>query len=286
MEFYQLEYFRKLCEFGKFSKTAEYFHVTQPAISIAIKKLEKEFGGELIAHNNKAFHITPMGLEFLSYANRIHMEIQNMYADLAQYGNHSHKVIRLGMSLSTYGRIASAISKDFIPKHPEIPIYLSHMSPEYMKEALSSGNLDICITFDALTNNLQKLPLGRMEFAAYIPPDHKFHSLPHISPEMLAGESLLVSREPLGIGKCLHEYFKQFDFESHYLEIGNLLPADALDSAMRGEGIAFLDINFSPSNCIPLDPPLYLDTAIAWSKDKVLTRDQRLLADFILSIKL
>ncbi len=284
MEFYQLEYFRKLCEFEKFSKTAEYFHVTQPTISIAIKKLEEEFCGELIRHNNRNFSITPMGCELLKYANRIHDVIECMHEDLLQYSDCVHKVIRIGMPLSLYGTIVSSIATDFISSHPEIPLHISQTSPDYMEEALCSGHLDMSISFNVFSDSIHKEILGQREFLAYVGPEHPLYGVSEITPEMLNGESLLVSKEPIGIGKCLHNYFNEHDIAGNYFGLGNLLPEDAYSRAMKLEGIAFLDSTFSNDNGIPLDPPLFLDTVLAWKKDKKLTKDQKILSKFILSL--
>ncbi len=286
MELYQLDYFRKLCEFQSFSKTAEYFHVTQPAVSIAVKKLEEELGGKLLRHDNKTFTLSPMGQEFLYHVNKIHLELENMYDALEKYSDLPHKVIRIGMPLSIYSSIATAIADEFVAEHPEIPVYLSHTSPEYVSEAILLGNLDMGIALGEVPDKIQKITLESLEFYAYVSPEHKLYSCDYITPEMLEGEQLLVSREPYGIGECLHKYFEQYDFEAKYLETGNLLPLDAFNAAMQGKGIAFLDKNLSSEHYIPMEPPLYIDMAIIWSKDKVLTKDQRVLVDFILSRKL
>lgn len=55
MEFRDLKYFQKLVETKNYNRTAEFFGVTQPAISSMVKRLEKEIGTQLIfqAHNHK-----------------------------------------------------------------------------------------------------------------------------------------------------------------------------------------------------------------------------------------
>ena len=58
MELYQLEYFRVLCLYRSYTKTAQAFYVTQPSVSIAIKKLETELGGPLLTNNNKKLELT------------------------------------------------------------------------------------------------------------------------------------------------------------------------------------------------------------------------------------
>jgi len=284
MEFYQLEYFRKLCEIKKFSKTAEYFHVTQPTISIAIRKLEEEFGGDLTEHGNRNFSITPMGRELLKYANLIHDDVERMHEHLLPYSERAHKVIRIGMPISLYGSVVSSITNDFMPIHPEIPLHISQSSPDFMEEAICSGHLDICIGFDVFSDSIHKETLGQREFFAYVAPEHPLHGQPEVTPDMLNGQTFLVSEEPIGIGQCLHDYFNQHHIAGNYYCLGNLLPEDAYNRAMNLEGIAFLDSTFINVNGVPLEPPLFLDTVLSWKKGRELTQDQKLLVKFILDL--
>ena len=64
MEFRDLKYFQKLVETKNYNRTAEFFGVTQPAISSMVKRLEKEIGTQLIfqAHNHKRMTISPADL--------------------------------------------------------------------------------------------------------------------------------------------------------------------------------------------------------------------------------
>lgn len=281
MDIYQLEHFKKLCETGSFSKTAAFYHVTQPAISISIKKLEAEFCGDLIDRNSKSFQITPMGEALLAHANKVLAEVAALYADMESYGIGAHKTIRIGLPLTMYGSIAMAITEVFMPKHPEIPIHITHSSPEYVQEAINANNLDLCVTFKLLADTLQREALGKIEFGAYVADSHPLHNQSQLTPEMFQGANFLFSDKASGISKCFHAYFKNYDFDADYLKTGNLLPIDAYNRAMAGEGIAILDKKFASSKCISLEPPLLIDTVIGWSKERPLTKDQQLLVKFI-----
>lgn len=52
MEFRDLKYFKKLVETKNYNETAQYFGVTQPAISSMVKRLEKEIGTKLLFQNS------------------------------------------------------------------------------------------------------------------------------------------------------------------------------------------------------------------------------------------
>lgn len=281
MEIYQLEHFKKLCETGSFSKTATYFHVTQPAVSISIKKLEAEFGGDLIERNNKSFTITPMGEALLAHASKVLSAVSALYADMQEYGIGAHNTIRIGLPLTMYGAIAMAITEIFMPQHPEIPIHITHSSPEYVSEAINTNTLDLCVTFSLLADNMNKKTFGQVEFGAYVSDTHPLSQYTQLTPDLFDGASFLFSDKPFGISKCFHAYFKKYSIKADYLKSGNLLPIDAYNRAIEGDGIAILDKNFAHSKCISLNPPLIIDTVIGWSKERPLTKDQQLLIKFI-----
>ena len=71
MELTQLEFFIKVVEEGTFSKAAERVFRTQPAVSIAIKRLEEEIGAPLFERSQKAPELTELGELVYDYAKRI-----------------------------------------------------------------------------------------------------------------------------------------------------------------------------------------------------------------------
>src|SRR3989442_14552191 len=71
MEMNQLEFFRKVVEEGSFSKAAERVYRTQPAVSIAIRRLEGGIGAPLFERSQKTPALTYVGQFVYDYAKRI-----------------------------------------------------------------------------------------------------------------------------------------------------------------------------------------------------------------------
>src|SRR5258708_35620639 len=71
MEFSQLETFAIVASERSFSRAAERLFRTQPAISIALRKLEEEIGAPLFDRSKKQPELTAAGEEFLSYAQKL-----------------------------------------------------------------------------------------------------------------------------------------------------------------------------------------------------------------------
>ncbi|HXV73655.1 MAG TPA: LysR family transcriptional regulator, partial [Sphingomonadales bacterium] len=65
MEFHQIRYFLAVARTLNFTRAAKECHVSQPALTKAIQKLEHELGGALIRREGKRSHITPLGKSLL-----------------------------------------------------------------------------------------------------------------------------------------------------------------------------------------------------------------------------
>ena len=71
MTFVQLEYFVTVCQLGSLVRTAEALHVSQPAVSLALKELEKECGFAMFYREKKTLRLTREGSALLESANQL-----------------------------------------------------------------------------------------------------------------------------------------------------------------------------------------------------------------------
>lgn len=95
MKIQDLTYFKYLAEVSSFTKTAEAFYVSQPSISIALKRLEDEFNTRLITRNRstRSFHLTTTGeilyknaVDILNILNKTKNEMQNIVSEEVYLG--------------------------------------------------------------------------------------------------------------------------------------------------------------------------------------------------------
>lgn len=74
----QLRYFVEIIKYGSFSKASQAIYVSQPSISISIRRLEEEVGATLILRNNKGLMLTKEGEEIYKYAKIILEQVDNI----------------------------------------------------------------------------------------------------------------------------------------------------------------------------------------------------------------
>lgn len=82
MDITQLQYFKIIAETGSLTKAAELLHVSQPAMSAMLKKLEEELNVELFDRSPNRIHINKTGETALKHVNNILLDIEQMKADL------------------------------------------------------------------------------------------------------------------------------------------------------------------------------------------------------------
>jgi DNA-binding transcriptional LysR family regulator len=92
----RLHKFAKLVDAGSFTRAAELMHISQPALTSAIKKLERELHCELLIRGGREFRLTAAGSMAYETAKQLHVEAQNLRQRLAE--SEGKKVsLRLGM---------------------------------------------------------------------------------------------------------------------------------------------------------------------------------------------
>ncbi|NLO32727.1 MAG: LysR family transcriptional regulator, partial [Candidatus Hydrogenedentes bacterium] len=96
MTLLQLKYFQSVCRYDSVSKAAESLNISQPAISIAIKELEEEFGVSLFIRDKKRLVLTTEGTFFLNKVSEIQPQIDSLSRLMADLGN-KERVLNLSV---------------------------------------------------------------------------------------------------------------------------------------------------------------------------------------------
>ncbi len=167
MEISQLFYFRALYKEGSFAKAAAFCSVSQPSLSLQIKKLEDELGEQLVIRSRKGCRLTSAGETFWQQAQRILFlweETLQLFDDRSEMHK---KVIRIGAipTIAPYlipqriGKIRELI--------PDINIDISEDKTAEMIEKVMSEEVDF-----GICSNIPSLPSGLQLESLYLDPLH------------------------------------------------------------------------------------------------------------------
>src|ERR1700687_2033801 len=120
MEFSQLEFFATVVEEGSFSKAAERVSRTQPAVSIAIRRLEEEIGAPLFERSQKTPMLTEVGELVYDYAKRILWLRDQTVNAVSELKTLQRGRVRIGANESTSLYLLPAVILSFREKHTQV----------------------------------------------------------------------------------------------------------------------------------------------------------------------
>lgn len=137
--------FYAVAECKSFSKAAEILHITQPAISHAIKELENQLNTKLFIRNNKSIRLTDIGEKLMFYIQGAFNNIVKAENFIKEKADTLNGVIRVGIYSHISLFMLPDIIKDFNSKYPKVKFYIYSSSTSEMKEMLRHRELDLII---------------------------------------------------------------------------------------------------------------------------------------------
>ncbi|MCC8028492.1 MAG: LysR family transcriptional regulator [Lachnospiraceae bacterium] len=291
MEIQQLIYLNAVVNYKSYTKAAASLHVSQPTISMALRKLETELGIQLFEEDIKPLRLTPIGEKILERGTNILIEHQNILSESADLSTQSTVSIRLGIPFTLYNDLPFLLNTEFLPKHTNIKLRLFQYGVEIITEKLQLGNLDVGLICKASSSGFHSAEMNPLEFHAFFSPDHPLAQYSIITPNMLTNETLILSElESNDIEKNISDYLSRYDIAHVRSSHGMLIPHTSILLAEMNMGIAFLEKNFSSQKYktlhAPLDPPLTLQMVVAWNKRKYISKAQKDLIHYLQKLRL
>jgi DNA-binding transcriptional LysR family regulator len=210
MELTQLEFFMIVVEEGSFSKAAVRVYRTQPAVSIAIRRLEEEIGAPLFDRSQKTPTLTDAGELVYDYARRIlalRDQAQNVVSELrlVQRGR-----VRIGANESTSLYLLPHLILDFREQHPNVKVEIyRHVSERLPREVLDR-NVDFALlAYEPVDSDLESFPILQDELVLILYPDHPLAKRESLSIKELGKESFLAHNVKTASRQKVIEAFTQ-----------------------------------------------------------------------------
>jgi len=198
----ELRYIVTLAQEQHFGQAADRCHVSQPTLSIAVKKLEQELGVELFERSKSKVTATPTGEVVVAQAQKV-LEEASRIQDLAAAGKDQlNSPLRVGAIFT----IGPYLFPQFIPKlrelAPNMPLVVEESYTATLRRRLRNGDLDVIIIALPFTEpDVVTQPLYTEPFVVLMPDSHRLAKQKTIAPVDLEGENILM----LGEGHCFRE---------------------------------------------------------------------------------
>ncbi len=203
----ELKYIVAVARERHFGKAAEACHVSQPTLSLAIKKLEEELELKLFERSANEVSVTPLGEEIIRQAQGV-LEQAEGIREIAKRGKDPLAgSLRLGVIYTIGPYLLPDLVRQAISRHRQMPLILQENFTVKLLEQLRTGEIDAAILAEPFPDtNLAIAPLYDEPFVAAVPSSHAWARRSSIRAEELKHETMLL----LGNGHC---------FRDHVLEV-------------------------------------------------------------------
>ncbi|MBA2675109.1 LysR substrate-binding domain-containing protein [Ramlibacter sp.] len=203
----ELKYIVAVAREKHFGHAAEACFVSQPTLSVAIKKLEDELEVKLFERSANEVSVTPLGEEIVRQAQSV-LEQAAAIKEIAKRGKDPLAgPLKLGVIYTIGPYLLPDLVRQAIERTPQMPLMLQENFTVRLLEMLRTGEIDCAIMAEPFPDTgLAIAPLYDEPFLAAVPSTHAFAAHKTITAEELKTETMLL----LGTGHC---------FRDHVLEV-------------------------------------------------------------------
>ncbi len=176
MNFHQLQYAVAIARHGlSVTQAASALGTSQPAISRALKALERELGFDLFVREGRAFsRITPQGARVLEYATRALAEIDSLKAVAADLNQDNRGTLSIATTHTQARYVLPPVVQTFRERYPEVELHLHQGTSEQIAEMVATDRVQLAIATgsDGLFPGLVLLPVYRWHRQVIVPKHH------------------------------------------------------------------------------------------------------------------
>jgi DNA-binding transcriptional LysR family regulator len=145
MELRQLEYLVAVAEEAGFTRAAERLHVAQPGISAQIRRLEREFGEELLDRTGRTVRLTEAGATVLPYARAALAAVAGARLAVHELAGLVRGRVAIGVVTACGGLDVAGLLAAFHGAHPGVEISLAEDNSDHLLAAVHTGELDLAV---------------------------------------------------------------------------------------------------------------------------------------------
>ena len=191
---HQLRTFLTVARRLSYTRAAEELHLTQPAVSMHIRKLERAVGSTLFEYIGRRISLTSTGQVLYAYAERVLALEDELRAHLANVGGVPQGPLSIGTSTTIGISILPGLVRALVDAHPQVTLQIHIGLGTEVIAGLLDGQMDVgIITGDVEDERLETETVIDDELVLIVPPDHRWASLPSVGPSDLVGEPMLVT---------------------------------------------------------------------------------------------
>jgi DNA-binding transcriptional LysR family regulator len=242
MDTRQLAAFCEVVDRKSFSQAAERLGVTQPAVSLQVRSLEKRLGAKLLDRSGRRVEPTEAGQRLYRAAQRMLSAEDQLLEELAGADGEVHGELSLGASTGPGGTVVPVLLCEFQREHPDVTVALSVSDTNRVIEQVAERELELGVVGAAPRHRgVTFEPFFRDEVVLAVPPAHAFAGK-EVSLDDLRGEHLILMQDGAGVRQVIEEELRRANVRARDLDIRlELGLQESVKSAvLAGYGITFI----------------------------------------------
>lgn len=289
MELRQLEYFEAVSRLRSFTKAAAELHVSQPAITTAIKNLEEELGMALLVRDKRSVMLTWEGEVLRGKARDLLERFDQVVDDMREMKDSNEWVVNIGITPITGSFLNGLLYGGFSRECPKARFKVLELGSLGIQDAVDADEIDI--GFLVLQENAEeKYDVRRIQkgvLKVLVHRDNPLSARDKLSAADLKDQKLIHLPEHSYIRKKLDIEFGRCGVSPEILAVPqqmvtlfNLVENNVGVSFALGDGYSLL-IPREHIVSIPLDPPIYYETGFVWKKGRRIGKAARLCISYV-----
>lgn len=200
-----LEQFVVLARTRNFTRAADELHLSQPALSRAIQKLEEQLGQPLFERKPREVILTDLGELLLDRAREILKLVEDTFSELTEAGRRGR--IRLGAIPTIAPYLLPGLLGSFAKNHPDISVIVQEDTTETLLKRCTHGEIDLAIiALPVIARHLEIEPLFDEELHLVLPVGHPLTAIKTVTIDALSGYPFVTLNE----AHCLSENISAF----------------------------------------------------------------------------
>ncbi|WP_445490976.1 LysR family transcriptional regulator [Niallia sp. 03133] len=211
---YHLLTFVTVAEKQNFTRAAEALHITQSAVTLSVKALEKKYDVKFFDRTNKYVRLTSAGEILYQHAKKILTEYEQVERLMEDTADAASGPLTIGSSYTFGEYLLPKYIADFIQENPLIDPKISIRNSSRVISQLLRGELHIGIIDGTIEYhpNLSITPFAKDEMVVIVDKDHAFAKMDEVDLEDLYEETWIIREEGSGTRQIIDQLFTKFAF--------------------------------------------------------------------------
>lgn len=289
MDLRKLEIFICVAEQQSFSQAAKKLHMAQPAVSIAVRKLEEELGTTLLERDNKAIRLTSEGQTAMAQAKQILMQVGELKDSMSELNG----LLKGELNIACPSMLATYYFPDlleqFLSRQTGLTASIIQAGTKRIESMLLQDEVELgVISLQGSHDGLEVIPLIKEQIVLCVGKDHEFNQKKRIHINTLNQLPMVLYQQDYFIRQMLdqacaeHSVLPDIRMQTNFLPLLTRMVKNGMGASV---GLKIMAEQEQGIHGITLTPKMELQMAVAWKKGKRISKANQAFVDWLLERK-